>query len=927
MVVTRRAPGAPSPSSRTNSSQPVPRVKKTPAVPPVPSALANGTHSEAQPDVDVDVITKESNKPGKSKKGKHKKNKSSAASGFVDLLTRIFLLWFTIYTLSVCPTDEHLKSPVCRGLHEYRRLVLEPYIIPQFQRAIHHPAVAPYVEKVQPYAARAYYTAKPIVIRTKSEFDRRVVPQWNKHVVPQWNQIVIPAWTKHAVPHIRRVEQAVEPYRVKAVSTYQTTVQPYIQTVVYHAFKFQRQAQPYIILAAHKTYDGYQTAKPYAIPLWQRFQFFLSQLAQFLATQRRQYVDPHVKKIWERVIELSNGDQPIVANETKEVKSPVSRVSQSYSSVTSRASEAVFSKSSIVPQASEAVVGSASSVLPDIIVESESLPASIPTDEALLATVEATTSTAFAESASRSASSISSVASSAATSLASEASSSASSVLEFVSATIVPSASSVAEQYVASPAFSIASQVTSSASSLADDASSAYTHATSSVKESASKAVSGISSAAEAAHESAASVADTASSSVSEAVTAASSSMSSAASSATSAQDDDIDLEAFYAELGLGDSLLNDDEQSTESLSASQPIETETEEEKAERLRKKQAETAKKRADITARHTEWERQLDEAIQLNRKALRKALVALRKAAVAELKENVEIRKELESLEEDAEKYLKGAERYLANLKRENRPEEEKSKMWNKVVDKVDAKFQERLAQAESVVNGWYLGVVNKELEEVKKVSAIVRDIADRGQADIGLDYAWLDDVTYQDWQRYHQLNIRSENFTDQAHAIQNGTHPSPPINPVLDALSELQTEVEDTILGFETRLRRVKRHGERSFGAKDGKDPVDDEIVLDETVSILPIEDDAHKKPEEGETPANIPPVTIGRSKEEVVEALNRAAEQDGTAQSTPEDKRKIPDYDYVVESLAHEAEEEVVKQSSIPAAKPLHEEL
>lgn len=37
---------------------------------------------------------------------------------------------------------------------------------------------------------------------------------------------------------------------------------------------------------------------------------------------------------------------------------------------------------------------------------------------------------------------------------------------------------------------------------------------------------------------------------------------------------------------------------------------------------------------------------------------------------------------------------------------------------------------------------------------------VQELAERAQSDIGLDYAWLDDVTYQDWQRYHDL-VRSE----------------------------------------------------------------------------------------------------------------------------------------------------------------------
>lgn len=30
------------------------------------------------------------------------------------------------------------------------------------------------------------------------------------------------------------------------------------------------------------------------------------------------------------------------------------------------------------------------------------------------------------------------------------------------------------------------------------------------------------------------------------------------------------------------------------------------------------------------------------------------------------------------------------------------------------------------------------------------------MAGNAQADIGLDYVWLDDVTYADWQRYHDL---------------------------------------------------------------------------------------------------------------------------------------------------------------------------
>lgn len=56
MVVTRRAPAPPVPTSRTNSAQPIPRVKgKAPhTVPDVPSPLSNGS-SRAEPAAGVDV--------------------------------------------------------------------------------------------------------------------------------------------------------------------------------------------------------------------------------------------------------------------------------------------------------------------------------------------------------------------------------------------------------------------------------------------------------------------------------------------------------------------------------------------------------------------------------------------------------------------------------------------------------------------------------------------------------------------------------------------------------------------------------------------------------------------------------------------------------------------------------------------------------
>ena len=42
----------------------------------------------------------------------------------------------------------------------------------------------------------------------------------------------------------------------------------------------------------------------------------------------------------------------------------------------------------------------------------------------------------------------------------------------------------------------------------------------------------------------------------------------------------------------------------------------------------------------------------------------------------------------------------------------------------------------------------------------EAAAPIKHLAESAQADLAMDYAWLDDVTYRDWQNYHDL-VRSE----------------------------------------------------------------------------------------------------------------------------------------------------------------------
>ena len=112
-------------------------------------------------------------------------------------------------------------------------------------------------------------------------------------------------------------------------------------------------------------------------------------------------------------------------------------------------------------------------------------------------------------------------------------------------------------------------------------------------------------------------------------------------------------------------------------------------------------------------------------------------------------------------------------------------------------------------------------------------------------------------------------------------IQNGSHPSPPINPVVDALEELMSEVEDMTVGFESRLTRIRREGDRAFSSDTDFDSKEGSVSggnpPDAEVSILPILGDGTEKGKsEEKVLQEVADAILGRSEGEVVEALGRA---------------------------------------------------
>ena len=118
-------------------------------------------------------------------------------------------------------------------------------------------------------------------------------------------------------------------------------------------------------------------------------------------------------------------------------------------------------------------------------------------------------------------------------------------------------------------------------------------------------------------------------------------------------------------------------------------------------------------------------------------------------------------------------------------------------------------------------------------------------------------------------------------------IRNGTHVESLDNPVFRALKELRVEVDDIVTGFKSRLRRIQRDGERAFEAANHDEGSESKSSEDPTVSILPIAEEE-----------SIPPIIIGKSPEQVVEAVKQAPLEDWAVS-----KQKNPDKGHTHDEL------------------------
>ncbi|KAG8744624.1 hypothetical protein FRC10_009849 [Ceratobasidium sp. 414] len=339
----------------------------------------------------------------------------------------------------------------------------------------------------------------------------------------------------------------------------------------------------------------------------------------------------------------------------------------------------------------------------------------------------------------------------------------------------------------------------------------------------------------------------------------------STAAAATASPDED-DVEAWLAELRADVPTTS----ATREPEPAQPTE-ETEEEIAERERLKQIETARKRADLEQRHAKFEHDIHELGRSAVEDLQIFLDAVRGVAAADL--NRRAREHVTTLKNEAEKSLKGTDAYLNKLKGAAQGGAIKVALFDDVCEKVEKRFLDTAQNVSGIVSAWWSEMREEEQKEASislaNIAAdAIKALALEAQSDLGMDYAWLDDVTVADWSRYHALVDYAEAYSKELQDLVDGTHPNSEPNPLEKGLGELQGLLNGMIDDFHSKHKIQHDNGIASFGSVNPDTPADTK-----------------------QSPFSFPPGAaaredasiLQRGKEEVEAAIKRAEAEVGTA--------------------------------------------
>ncbi|KAJ7089887.1 hypothetical protein B0H15DRAFT_949132 [Mycena belliarum] len=820
MVATRKTPVAPvPPGSRTNSSAPVPRASSKPAA----ASNLKAPLPDAAPDKNGDKSSPQKAQAKSRHKNRQAKKSGKPARSPLDLLLYLLLFLFGAYALTTCPADAALSNPVCRGLAQYRTHVLEPYVLPPMHRALSHPAVYPYtaaaqraLDTVQPYAVRTAVLIQPFAERAV-RLARPYAKAARAQLAAQWDAHVLPPYRVHLAPHLARMQ----PYAAAAQRALERTAYTLHTLYTRHAkplaLRLYALAKPHVLRA-------YAAARPHVLNAWRVG-------VRRLGEARRAYVDPHVVRIWAKVLELS-GKEVVVVSVRDDGEGGVKGTAVSGTTTSTlivaktakAAPEGVVTPVVPVPVAEEtAVVAPEAAVVPTA---SEATASAVPSETAvsLTASPKPPVGTASvpepAASPSSTAASVETPVSSTEPSTPPVETASAPSSSSSSTAAAVETAASVVAQSAHGMESAVVGEILASASSAPAETDAPLEPET---------------------EEPGAAPFDD--------------------PKPYSTPEED-DMASFFEEFDVDAIGLVTEEEEDLALTPEEEraLAAQAAKEKVER-------TKAQRAELEGRLARLSGELKATAKEKEAELRGVLAATRGRGVAKLEEGE--KEVIGELRKEGEKLMRGLEGYLKKERqgagKDGKGREER---WERVVGKVEEKLGERVANAQAWLTAVHTEEKAGEVEEGMAIIAQMRDACSQAQGNVGMDLSWLDDVTYMDWQVYHDLARIGEAFQAQASEIQGGTHADPPADPFLTRVQALQGELNALVEALVGRIAALRREAGELFSAP--PEPKTPAVEADEPmVSVEPVVPPPPAKA--GATDPESP--VIGKSAEQVVEAL------------------------------------------------------
>ncbi|KAF5383560.1 hypothetical protein D9615_003769 [Tricholomella constricta] len=252
----------------------------------------------------------------KSKPASVKVKSKPPGASFVRRLVLLLLSLFTAYALIMCRTDSSRTSSVCKSLDAYRTHILDPYVVPPLQSLLHHTEL--HLAPLKPYATSTITFTRTHITPPASVAFSYIITQYNAHIAARfhwffidqyWNGIIKPIYFKGIHPFL---ETQSRPYRIY----YHRLLVPLARKAVAQIEVWYIQTRPHVVtyieLARNQACDTYEAAKPHALAAYARVRphlvLVLDQarahallVACKAGEARRQYIDPPVRRIWEKV--------------------------------------------------------------------------------------------------------------------------------------------------------------------------------------------------------------------------------------------------------------------------------------------------------------------------------------------------------------------------------------------------------------------------------------------------------------------------------------------------------------------------------------------------------------------------------------------------------------------------------------------------